>query len=451
MKNIEEDIYLDFKDVMIKPCISSVESRSDVDLKMHFEHMEAEYIKSWKPIPVMSSNMDTVTGIRMAYELAKHNMIPVLHKYVSLEQIKILFDKIDNFNQKIKFIDFNKPSKSDIKFLEEEGIVNHLDLNLIEDLNNEGIEEIIENHQKNIQQKLKELKSDNFAIDYRNIFISRGTTELDKEKLEERLEKEPRIQSVCIDVANGYRESVFKYVKDLREGFCKDKIMMVGNVATPDAYSKYSQIGIEIVKCGIGSGAACITRVQTGVGVPQLSMILKIKTFIEEERLHLINEIDHYEMKQFKGENTPISQKEYRNKIFKIRAPGQTMICADGGITIPGDIAKSFVAGADFVMLGGMFAGHQESPGKFENVDGKKMIRFSGMAAKESQWNGVPEYGTAEGKTVMIPYRGKVKNTIQNILGGVRSTCTYTNSKNITDLSKATFIRVNAQENRIFN
>lgn len=359
MEKVEKDIYLNFEDVLIKPKLGFVNSRSEVNLNSDiYSKTNNQLFLNWNPIPIMSANMDTITNIEVAFELLKRNWIPVLHKYVSKEEITSLYDKIDEYN-----ISINKEKK----------------------------------------------------IDYRNLFISRGTSDLDKEKLKERLENEPRIKSVCIDVANGYRQEVFDYVKELRTSICKNKILMVGNIATPDAFIEYSKINVDIVKCGIGPGSVCTTRVQTGVGVPQISMILKIKEMIAKKEL-------------------------------------KTLLCSDGGCKVIGDISKAFVAGSDFVMLGGMLSGYKENPGIVEEIEGKKYKRFSGMAAKESQWNGVPSHGVHEGKTVMIPYRGKIINALTEIEGGVRSSCTYTNSENIDKLiTEGVFIRTNVQENKVFN
>ena len=373
---IEKDLYIDFSDVLIKPCLGNIESRSEVDLTVDMTHIK-DYMKDWKPLPIMSSNMDTVTDTVLAFELLKYNMIPVLHKYVSIEDINDLFNKIEVYNN------------------------------------------------------IKDIKGTEKEIDTRNLFISRGTTEKDKLKLNERLEKEPRIQSVCIDVANGYRNSVFKYAEELRNGICKNKILMFGNVATPDAVIKYRNIGVDIVKLGIGPGSACLTRVQTGVGVPQISVIMNAK-------IAAVTSFEEFSEQQSVGSKNLAAEK--------------ILICSDGGCKVYGDIAKAFCAGSDFVMLGGMFAGHTESPGTLETIEGKKVKRFSGMAAKESQWNGVSDSGVEEGKTVFIPYKGKVKHTLDNIIGGLKSTCTYTNSATLRKLiNNGILIRTNVQENRIFS
>jgi len=403
MSKLEKEVYLNFEDVLIKPSLSNINSRRDVKLFSDFSDYK-EYMKNWKPFPLMSANMDTVTGIDMAFELVKRNWIAVLHKYVSLEEITELFDKIDKYND-----------------------------------------------------------SNENKIDYRNLFISRGTSKIDKEKLLDRLKMENRIKSVCIDVANGYRKEVFEYVKELKETLCKDKILMVGNVATFDAILEYSKIDIDIIKMGIGPGSVCKTRVETGIGVPQIGMILKIQE--AKEKLLSINKtkiIQSQILKNVEKIKTPkkinnktkvLSEKEENDLLKENHKLNKILICSDGGCKVTGDIAKAFAAGSNFVMIGGILAGHTESPGELENLsDGKKIKRFSGMASKESQWEGIAKHGVAEGKTVFIPYKGKVKHTIENIEGGIRSTCTYTNSENITELVKnSKLIQVTVQENKKYN
>ena len=129
-------------------------------------------------------------------------------------------------------------------------------------------------------------------------------------------------------------------------------------------------------------------------------------------------------------------------------------IISDGGCTTPGDVAKAFGAGADFVMLGGMLAGHDESGGEIIKKKGKPFRKFYGMSsstAMEKHVGGVADYRASEGKTVEVPYRGKVESTIHDILGGLRSTCTYVGAQRLKELTKrTTFIRVAEQENRVY-
>jgi GMP reductase len=177
--------------------------------------------------------------------------------------------------------------------------------------------------------------------------------------------------------------------------------------------------GADIIKVGIGPGSVCTTRIQTGVGYPQLSAIIECADAAHGLGGHII---------------------------------------ADGGCVCPGDVAKAFGAGADFVMLGGMLAGHDEGGGQiyedFTYTPKKLFVEFYGMSsntAMEKHHGGVAEYRSSEGRTVRIPYKGAIKSTILDILGGLRSTCTYVGAPTLKQLSKCTtFIRVNKQYNDIF-
>ncbi|TXG39628.1 GMP reductase [Seonamhaeicola maritimus] len=247
------------------------------------------------------------------------------------------------------------------------------------------------------------------------IAISTGISEQDSEKLAEVLKFNPYLKFICIDVANGYSEHFAEFVKKTREKY-SDKTIIAGNVVTGEMVEELLLSGADIVKVGIGPGSVCTTRVKTGVGYPQLSAIIECA-----DAAHGLG--------------------------------GQ--IISDGGCVIPGDIAKAFGAGADFVMLGGMLAGHNESGGKTIERNGKPYRQFYGMSsstAMDKHIGGVAEYRASEGKTVEVPYRGEVNSTIQDILGGLRSTCTYVGAKRLKELTKrTTFIRVAEQENRTYS
>src|SRR3990167_322467 len=173
--------------------------------------------------------------------------------------------------------------------------------------------------------------------------------------------------------------------------------------------------GADIVKIGIGPGSVCTTREKTGVGYPQLSAIIECA-----DAAHGLG--------------------------------GQ--VCADGGCATPGDVAKAFAAGADFVMLGGMLAGHDECLGDVIEENHKKFKRFYGMSSSESMEHHhglVPDYRSSEGRSVNVPYRGAVKDSVLDIFGGLRSTCTYVGAHRLKELSKrTTFIRVTNQINDVF-
>ena len=248
-----------------------------------------------------------------------------------------------------------------------------------------------------------------------NIAISTGISEDDTKKLKHIFSINPNLKFICIDVANGYSEHFADFVKQTRKQY-PDKVIIAGNVVTGEMVEELLLSGADIVKVGIGPGSVCTTRVKTGVGYPQLSAIIECA-----DAAHGLG--------------------------------GQ--IISDGGCSTPGDIAKAFGAGADFVMLGGMLAGHDESGGDTINKNGKPFKRFYGMSsntAMEKHVGGVAEYRASEGKTVEVPYRGQVENTLQDILGGLRSTCTYVGALRLKELTKrTTFIRVNEQENTVYS
>jgi len=246
------------------------------------------------------------------------------------------------------------------------------------------------------------------------IAVSTGTSQADYDKAVQIFKLFPHLNFICIDVANGYSEHFVAFVKKMRKHFT-DKVIMAGNVVTGEMVEELLLVGADIIKVGIGPGSVCTTRVKTGVGYPQLSAIIECA-----DAAHGIG--------------------------------GQ--IVSDGGCSTPGDVAKAFGAGADFVMLGGMLAGHDESGGEVFERDGKQYRQFYGMSsttAMKKHVGGVADYRASEGKTVEVPYRGNVENTIQDILGGIRSTCTYVGASQLKELTKrTTFIRVAEQENRIY-
>ncbi len=246
------------------------------------------------------------------------------------------------------------------------------------------------------------------------VAVSSGTSRGDADKLDKLLEQFPQIRFICVDVANGYSEHFVEYVKRTRHQH-QDKIIMAGNVVTGEMVEELLLSGADIVKVGIGPGSVCTTRVKTGVGYPQLSAVIECA-----DAAHGLG--------------------------------GQ--IISDGGCKVPGDVAKAFGGGADFVMLGGMFAGHDESGGDVVEIEGKKFRQFYGMSSKtamEKHVGGVANYRALEGKTVNIPYRGPVEDTVQDILGGLRSTCTYVGARRLKELTKrTTFIRVMEQHNEVF-
>ena len=352
----ESDKKLDFKDVLIRPKRSYLQSRKQVSLIRKYTFMHSK--KVWEGIPIMAANMDGVGTTGMADALSKQQLFTCLVKSYQKED------------------------------------VNKADLN-----------------------------PDYFAV-------STGISEKDYKRLKGILDLTPSIQFICIDVANGYSEAFGDFVSKVRKDYPNHTII-AGNVVTADMTQELILRGADIVKVGIGPGSVCTTRIQTGVGYPQLSAIIECADAAHGLGAHII---------------------------------------ADGGCTSPGDVSKAFGAGADFVMLGGMLAGHNEgggtiiselyTTGRVDNetkepvYEERKFVEFYGMSsdtAMEKHMGGVAEYRSSEGRTVRIPYRGEVKKSVLNILGGVRSTCTYVGAPTLKQLSKCTtFIRVSKQYNDIF-
>lgn len=252
--------------------------------------------------------------------------------------------------------------------------------------------------------------------DRNKYIISIGIRNEDYLKLSEIYKYTPeKCNIVCIDIANGYIQKLVEFCQKVRK-LIPHCILIAGNVVTREMVEELIINGkVDIVKVGIGSGSVCTTRLQTGVGMPQLSCILECADAAHGCGGHIIS---------------------------------------DGGITCPGDASKAFGAGADFVMLGSLLSGHEQSGGELVEEDGKLYKVFYGMSsdtAMNKHYGGVSQYRSSEGKTVKIEYKGPVENTILDLLGGIRSTCTYVNAKNLKDLSKCTtFMRVNNQVNKIY-
>lgn len=250
---------------------------------------------------------------------------------------------------------------------------------------------------------------------YNRIMVSTGTSQQDFDKLKQIMNSNPKLDFICIDVANGYAEAFVDFVCRVRDSH-PDKTIIAGNVVTGEMVEELLISGADIVKVGIGPGSVCTTRVKTGVGYPQLSAVIECA-----DAGHGLG----------------------------------GRIISDGGCICAGDIAKAFGGGADFVMLGGMLAGHDESGGELVEKNGEKFKKFYGMSsatAMDKHAGGVAEYRASEGKTVEVPYRGPVSETVKDILGGVRSACTYVGASALKELTKrTTFIRVQEQENRTYS
>jgi GMP reductase len=371
---LEEDIKLDYKDVLIRPKRSTLGSRKEVQLDRGYtfrnyepdfpENVEDEH---YRGIPVMAANMDGVGTFEMADTLAKQGMFTCLVKTYSVNELVSFFDT-DDYNR----------------------------------------------------------------TNY--VAMSIGITDQDEMKFRDVYEQaDGNLKYVCIDVANGYSERFATFVREFRQRYPHIAII-AGNVVTGEMTEELILAGADIVKVGIGPGSVCTTRIQTGVGYPQLSAVIECADAAHGLGGHII---------------------------------------ADGGCTCPGDVAKAFAAGADFVMLGGMLAGHDEGGGEvitkiyetnevtktddgfFESVyEEKQFVRFYGMSSKsanEKHFGGLKDYRSSEGRTVLVSYRGAVMNTVQDILGGVRSTCTYAGAIKLKHLSKCTtFVRCTQTHNGVY-
>ncbi|CAG2173817.1 unnamed protein product, partial [Oppiella nova] len=232
----------------------------------------------------------------------------------------------------------------------------------------------------------------------KNVAVSSGSQSADFENMKLILKNIPDLKFICLDVANGYSEHFVEFVKQVRQAFPSHTIM-AGNVVTGEMVEELILAGADIIKVGIGPGSVCTTRKKTGVGYPQLSAVLECMDAAHGLGGHIIS---------------------------------------DGGCTCPGDVCKAFGAGADFVMLGGMLSGHDQCGGEIvTKADGRRVKQFYGMSsstAMNKHHGGVAEYRASEGKTVEVTYRGDVERTLQDILGGLRSACTYTGASKLKEL-----------------
>lgn len=364
---IDNDLKLDYKDVLIRPKRSTLSSRAEVELERQFRFRNFTPSKFVDPlytgIPIMAANMDGVGTFEMADALAKQELFTCLVKTYNANELT----------------DFFKDNPTRTKHVAMSIGVSNADY-------------------------------DKFCKVYLNVG--------------------EQLKYLCIDVANGYTETFVNHVKNIRERY-PHIVVIAGNVVTGEMTEELILAGADIVKVGIGPGSVCTTRIQTGVGYPQLSAVIECADAAHGLGGHII---------------------------------------ADGGCTCPGDVAKAFAAGADFVMLGGMLAGHNEGGGQVFNrafrtneihydngeelVETKKFVKFYGMsskAANDKHFGGLKEYRASEGREVLVPYKGEVQDTVQELLGGLRSTCTYAGAKTLKQLSKCTtFVRVTQQFNGVY-
>jgi len=258
------------------------------------------------------------------------------------------------------------------------------------------------NDYKNYQLQNGPLNPDRYMI-------STGIRDEDRERALEIVD-ELNPKFLCIDVANGYSTLFHDSVRKWRESN-PELVLAGGNVVTYEMVEQLSIAGLDIIKVGLGNGSVCTTRFQTGVGYPQLSAVIECSDAAHGFKTHIIS---------------------------------------DGGVKTPGDVAKAFGAGADFVMSGSLFSGHEESAGETVELDGVRYKSYYGMSSTTAMlkhYGQVASHRSAEGKRELVKYKGPVKSTVLDILGGLRSTCTYINAQNIKDIPKCThFIRVYSQQ-----
>jgi GMP reductase len=382
---IEEDMKLDYKDVLIRPKRSTLGSRKEVDLERGFTFRNytpyvatdvlpdgypvvQEQFRHYRGTPIMAANMDGVGTFEMADKLAEGKMFTCLVKTYSV-------------NELVDYFDSEMPERTDY------------------------------------------------------VAMSIGITDRDHNKFRDVYEQTgSKLKYVCIDVANGYSERFATFVRGMRNNY-PNIVIIAGNVVTGEMTEELILAGADIVKVGIGPGSVCTTRIQTGVGYPQLSAVIECADAAHGLGGHII---------------------------------------ADGGCTCPGDVAKAFAGGADFVMLGGMLAGHDQGGGEVITkyystgeqwfkpndetyhsvVTNKKFVQFYGMssdAANTKHFGGLKDYRSSEGREVLVPYRGDVAATVQDLLGGLRSTCTYAGALRLKHLMRCTtFVRCTQQFNGVY-
>ena len=381
---IEEDVKIDYGNVLLRPKRSTLVSRKDVDLDRHYTFNNGQ---TYYDIPIMASNMDGVGTIEMADALGKLGLFTCLVKSYSVDEY------VEYYNMDEQWVD----AKDIKRFIRKEYTA-----------------------------------------------YSMGVVDDDLTKFIKVYEQlGDRIKYVNIDVANGYTKKYSDFIKMFRDKY-PDIVIIAGNVCTADMTQELLLNGADIVKVGIGPGSVCTTRIKTGIGYPQLSAVIECA-----DAAHGVG----------------------------------GRIIADGGCTTPGDIAKAFCAGADYVMLGGMLAGHDEgggkvvtkhySTGEYKKVhdDGlgyeipsvdrfvpiyeeRNFVQFYGMsskAANDKHFGGMKDYRSSEGREILVDYKGKVSDTILDILGGLRSTCTYVGAPGLKQLSKCTtFVRCVDTHNRVY-
>jgi GMP reductase len=342
---LDNEVKLDYKDVLLKPKRSTLSSRRDVEMTRSFTFRNSK--ETYECCPIVASNMDGVGTFSMAKVIQEYKMMTTITKTTTIDQWR-------------------------------EAVGNGIKLKYVSVCTGTG--------------KLW----DKDAEDYKT--------------MQQVVKNYPDVKFITIDVANGYNTNFSDFIRTVREEY-PDKTIIAGNVVTAEMTEELIINGADIVKVGIGPGSVCTTRTMAGVGVPQFSAVMECADAANGVGGHIM---------------------------------------ADGGCNVPGDIAKAFGGGAHFVMLGGMLAGHIES--EIQAIDGKR--EFYGMSsdrAREIHGKRKDGYRGNEGRAVILPDRGPVQETIEDILGGVRSSCTYIGARRLKDIPKcASFVRCNQPLNTVF-
>ncbi|MFT4309550.1 MAG: GMP reductase [Candidatus Woesearchaeota archaeon] len=350
---IDNELKLDYDDVLIRPKRSTLNSRKDVGLERTYSFLHSS--KTWTGIPIVASNMASSGTFEMARVFAEHKMLVALHKHYTLDELGVFFYE-HNYN------------------------------------------------------------------DY--IIYTTGIRDEDYNKLNSiiKMGLHDKFSFICIDVPNAYLERVVGKVREIRKLF-PDHIIIAGNVVTNEMTEELLLNGADIVKVGIGSGGACLTRVKAGVGYPQLSAVIETS-----DAAHGIG--------------------------AKHEGRGNGLICADGGTVYPACIAKALCAGADFVMVGSQLAGYDQSGGDIvvkDNVNYKMHYGSSSNTAMIKNYGSVDSHRASEGRTALVPLKGDVNNWIQDVLGSLRSTGTYIGARNLKEFPRrATFVRVSSVLNKAY-
>ena len=346
--HIEQELKLDFNDVLLRPKRSTLNSRKEVQLEREFKFYHSP--KTWSGIPLLTANMASCGTFEMAHVLSEKQIITTFHKYYSIDDYKKFFKNFNNPDYIAYTLGIRDEDLAQIQAMDKAKLL------------------------------------DNFTF-------------------------------ICIDIPNGYLQRFSNFVRKIRK-LCPDHVIIAGNVVSKEMTEELILAGADIVKVGIGSGSACTTRRMTGVGMPQLSAVIE-----SADAAHGMS-----------SDNGACG-----------------LIISDGGAVVPGDVAKAFCGGADFLMSGQMFSGFEESAGETVEIDGKKYKEYYGSSsnkALQENYGRKEAHRASEGRHVLMPHKGSINDSMQDLFGAMRSTGTYIGARKLKEFSRrATFVRVNNQLN----